>query len=141
MIAIKKLNADDLAQMSRGLEIDIKDFSDIGSIHYEVNGVYANINVPTLIDQKKEVTMLIKFHSMNEKVAFTFSDTEIREQSLILTEPQKYDLNYILDEKDKLYQVFVKNGVVTYLTEDEVTGLYLIFNEVKRLLETKCSFN
>jgi hypothetical protein len=141
MIEIKKLNENDLNNLAIGLEIDIEIFSKVGSIHLEVDDIKANLRVPTLIDSEKELSMLIEFKSMNEKVAFTYDDLEIREQSTILTEPHKYDQNYFHQEKSDHYRVFVKKGVVTYLTEREVAGLYLIFKEVKKLVEGKYNYN
>lgn len=141
MIKIKKLNEKDLNTLAIGLDIDIKIFSEVGSIHLEADDIKANLRVPTLIDSEKELSMLIEFKSMNEKVSFTYDDPEIREQSTILTEPHKYDQNYFYQEKTDDYRVFVKKGVVTYLTEREVAGLYLIFKEVKKLLEGKYSYN
>lgn len=131
---VKKLTAEELMNRTRKLKIDIKDHSDIGSVHFKVNGVYANLRVPSLIDPVNERSMLIKFDSMNEKAAFTFDDTELREQSVKLTEPHKYDSNYILLEKGNDYQVFIRQGVVVYLTDEEVDGLYAIFSEVKKYL-------
>lgn len=141
MIKIKKLNENDLNTLAIGLDIEIKIFSEVGSIHFEADDIKANLRVPTLIDSEKELSMLIKFKSMNEKVEFTYDDHEIREQSTILTEPHKYDQNYFYQEKTDDYRVFVKKGVVTYLTEREVAGLYLIFKEVKKLVEGKYNYN
>lgn len=141
MIKLKKLNEKDLNTLAIGLDIDINIFSEVGSIHLETDNIKANLRVPSLIDSEKELSMLIKFKSMNEKVEFTYDDSEIREQSTTLTEPQKYDQNYFYQEKSDDYRVFVKKGVVAYLTEREVAGLYLIFKEVKRLVEGKYNYN
>lgn len=141
MIDIKKLSSEDLIERAEGLYADIEDNSNVGSIHLKINGVYANLQVPTIIDTKKEISLLLKFDSLNDKVAFTFGDIELREQIQKITDPYKYDKNYILFEKENVYQVFVKNGVVAYLTEEEVTGLYVIFREIKKVLERKYNFN
>lgn len=140
MIDLKKLTGEELIERAKGLEIEIEDFSNIGSIHYKINGIYANLLTPTMIDPDKEVSMLLKFNSLNDKVAFTYGYFELKEQSEILTDPYKYDQNYIYFEKENAYQVFVKNGVVAYLTEEEVSGLYVVFKEIKKLLEEKYNF-
>ncbi|WP_273123446.1 hypothetical protein [Bacillus weihaiensis] len=141
MIDIKKLSSEDLIERTEGLNADIEDNSKVGSIHLKINGVYANLQVPTIIDTKKEISLFLKFDSLNDKVAFTFGDIELREQIQKITDPYKYDKNYILFEKENVYQVFVKNGVVAYLTEEEVTGLYVIFREIKKVLESKYNYN
>ncbi|PTY89752.1 hypothetical protein [Heyndrickxia sporothermodurans] len=141
MNEIKKLSVEDLIERSKGLNANIEDFSNIGSIHLKLNGVYANLRCPTLIDSDQKPSMLLEFDSLKDKVLFTFSDVELREQSKILTNPSKYDQNYFLSDKENSYRVFVRTGVAAYLTEEEVMGLYVIFREIKKILEKQHNFN
>ena len=134
---VKKLSTEDLVERAKGLKADIEDYLKGGSIYLRINGVYANLLVPNNSTSSEEVTMLLKFNSLNDKVAFTYDEDETREQIKKLTDPHKHDRNYIFFEKENVYQVFVKNDVVAYLSEEEVTGLYVIFNEIKEVLERK----
>ncbi|KYD11457.1 hypothetical protein B4102_2185 [Heyndrickxia sporothermodurans] len=135
MIEYKKLNAEDLKEQAKGIEVEIEEYSEIGSVHLKINGVYGSLVVPTKIDPQKKVNLLLKFDSLNDKVAFNLYDAEVRKQSEKLTEPNKDDHNYIFLEHENVYQVFVKSGVVVYLNEKEVTGLYAVFKEVHKVLQ------
>lgn len=132
---IKKLSFNDLIEMTNGVNVNIEDHSKIGSMHIKSNGVYAQLQLPIRIDPGKNVSMLIKFDSFDDKAAFTFGYEELKQQSNKLTVPDKTDQNYILFENDRVYQVSIKEGVVLYLTEEEVAGLYVVFSKVKELLE------
>lgn len=134
MIELTKLSSEDLIERTKDLKVDITDHSNIGSIHLKANGVYANLQLPTLITPETKTSMLLKFNSFEDKAAFTFDLLELKEQVSVLTDPTKYDRNYIYFKEQDCYQVFIRNGVVTYLTEEEVMGLYAIFNKLKKSL-------
>lgn len=137
MIEYKKLSAEDLRELSKEIKVDIEGDSKIGSVYLKINGIYGSLVVPTKIDPHKKVNLLLKFDCLSDKVAFNLYDAEVREQSEKLTVPNKDDhnYNYIFLEQENVYQVFVKSGVVVYLNEKEVIGLYAVFKEVHKVLQ------
>jgi hypothetical protein len=126
----EKLLTSDLMMLKEKANIVVRDHRDIGNVNLEGEHFLLELLTPTeLFDSKYVAKLDLKSYP---KFVITIDEEELVNVISNVIQSSKYSSNYVLVKNE--YMVFVRPGVVLYLTEEETAELVSIFYTLKNFI-------